>query len=112
MDAEGSNVRRVSFGGNYSDAPAWSPAGDRIVYVSRVENIFDLYVLNLRNNQIVKLTESNARNESPSWSPDGRHIVFASNLSGTSPALRHRLRRGQPAPADFPGEQQAADWSN
>jgi len=82
MDAEGSNVRRVSFGGTYHDAPAWSPTGDRIVYVSRVENIFDLYVLNLRNNQIVKLTESNARNESPSWSSDGRHIVFTSNLSG------------------------------
>ena len=83
MDAEGSNVRRVSFGGTYHDAPAWSPTGDRIVYVSRVENIFDLYVLNLRNNQIVKLTESNARNESPSWSSDGRHIVFTSNLSGS-----------------------------
>jgi TolB protein len=82
MDAEGSNVRRVSFGGTYHDAPAWSPTGDRIVYVSRVENIFDLYVLNLRNNQIVKLTESNARNESPSWSSDGRHIVFTSNLGG------------------------------
>jgi TolB protein len=82
MDAEGSNVRRVSFGGTYHDAPAWSPSGDRIVYVSRVENIFDLYLLNLRNNQIVKLTESNARNESPSWSSDGRHIVFTSNLSG------------------------------
>ena len=25
MDAEGSNVRKVSFGGNYHDAPAWSP---------------------------------------------------------------------------------------
>ena len=83
MDAEGSNVRRVSFGGTYHDSPAWSPTGDRIVYVSRVENIFDLYVLNLRTNQITKLTESNARNESPCWSADGRHIAFTSNLSGS-----------------------------
>jgi len=83
MDAEGLNVRKASFGGNYHDAPAWSPTGDRIAYVSRVENIFDIYVLNLRTNQIGKLTESNARNESPSWSPDGRHIVFTSNMSGS-----------------------------
>ncbi len=83
MDAEGLNVRKASFGGNYHDAPAWSPTGDRIAYVSRVENVFDIYVLNLRTNQIGKLTESNARNESPSWSPDGRHIVFASNMSGS-----------------------------
>jgi TolB protein len=83
MDAEGSNVRKVSFGGNYHDAPAWSPTGDRIVFVSRVENFFDLYSLNMRTNQISKLTETNARNETPSWSPDGRHILFASNQSGS-----------------------------
>jgi TolB protein len=83
MDAEGSNVRKVSFGGNYFDSPAWSPTGDRIAYVARVENIFDLYILNLRTNQTTKLTESNARNETPSWSPDGRHLVFTSNMSGS-----------------------------
>jgi TolB protein len=83
MDAEGSNVIRVSFGGStHHDSPAWSPAGNRIVYVARVENVFDLYVLDLRTQQISKLTESNARNESPSWSPDGRHIVFTSNMRG------------------------------
>jgi TolB protein len=83
MDAEGSNVVRVSFGGStHHDSPAWSPAGDRIVYVARVESVFDLYVLDLRTQQISKLTESNARNESPSWSPDGRHIIFTSNMRG------------------------------
>jgi len=55
MDAEGSNVTRVSFGGTYHDAPAWAPTGDRIAYVSRVDQIFDLYVLNLRTKQIIKL---------------------------------------------------------
>jgi TolB protein len=83
MDAEGSNVRRVSFGSSYCDAPAWSPTGDRIAYVSRVDNLFDIYVLNLRTNEISKLTETNARNESPSWSPDGRHLIITSNMSGS-----------------------------
>jgi TolB protein len=83
MDAEGSNVRKASFGGNYHDSPAWAPTSDRIAFVSRVDNTFDIYILNLRTNQITKLTENNVRNESPSWSPDGRHVVFASNLSGS-----------------------------
>jgi TolB protein len=83
MDAEGSNVRRRSFGGTYHDGPAWSPTGDRVAYVSRVEAVFDLYVLNLRTDQIIKLTEGYSRNESPCWSPDGRHIIFSSNRIGT-----------------------------
>lgn len=112
MDAEGSNVRRVSFGGTYHDAPAWSPTGDRIVYVSRVENIFDLYVLNLRNNQIVKLTESNARNESPSWSSDGRHIVFTSNLGGLLQLYAIDYDGANLRRLTSQGNNKLPDWSN
>lgn len=83
MDAEGANVRKVSFGGNYHDAPVWSPWGDQLAFVSRVDNTFDLYLLNLRRNEVSKLTEARALNESPSWSPDGRHLVFSSNMSGS-----------------------------
>jgi TolB protein len=102
----------VSFGGNYCDAPAWSPVGDRIVYVSRVENIFDLYVLNLRNNQIIKLTESNARNETPSWSPDGLHIVFASNLSGSSQVYQIDYDGANLRKLTSQGNNKLPDWSN
>lgn len=112
MDAEGSNVRRVSFGGNYHDAPAWSPAGDRIVYVARVDNIFDLYVLNLRTQQITKLTESNARNESPSWSPDGRHIVFSSNLSGSIQIYTIDYDGANLRCLTSKGDNKLPDWSN
>ena len=85
MDREGSNVRRVSFGGStHHDAPAWAPTGDRIVYVSRVEAVFDMYILDLRSNEISKLTEGYARNEFPCWSPDGRHVVYQSNRAGST----------------------------
>jgi len=112
MDAEGSNVRRVSFGGSsYLDSPAWSPVGDKIVFVARVENVFDLYVLNIRTNQIAKLTESNARNESPSWSADGRHVVFTSNMKGglqlfSIDADAQNLRQ-----LTTKGENKLPDWS-
>jgi TolB protein len=111
MDAEGSNVRRVSFGGTYHDSPVWSPAGDRIAYVSRVDQVFDLYILNLRTNQITKLTESNARNESPSWSPDGRHLVFASSLAGKVQVYCVDYDGTNLRPLTSKGTNKLPDWS-
>ncbi len=112
MDAEGANVRKTSFGGSYHDSPAWSPWGDQLVFVSRVDKIFDLYLLNIRTNQMTKLTESNARNESPSWSLDGRHLVFSSNMSGSVQLYSidydgQNLRR-----LTNRGENKLPNWSN
>jgi TolB protein len=113
MDAEGSNVQRVSFGGStHCDSPAWSPAGDRIVYIARVENIFDLYILNLRTQQISKLTESNARNESPSWSSDGRHIVFTSNMKGGLQLFSIDYDGANLHQLTTKGQNSWPDWSN
>jgi TolB protein len=113
MDAEGSNVQRVSFGGStHCDSPAWSPAGDRIVYIARVENIFDLYILNLRTQQISKLTESNARNESPSWSSDGRHIVFTSNMKGGLQLFSIDYDGANLRQLTTKGQNSWPDWSN
>ncbi|MDP2915945.1 MAG: Tol-Pal system beta propeller repeat protein TolB [Candidatus Aminicenantes bacterium] len=112
MDAEGSNVVRVSFGGStHHDSPAWSPAGDRIVYVARVDNIFDLYVLDLRSQQISKLTESKTMNESPSWSPDGRHIVFKSNMKGGLQLFTIDYDGAGLRQLTFKGQNTWPDWS-
>ena len=82
MDSEGTNVRRITYEGSYYDSPAWAPDGTRIAYVSRIENRFDIYIYNLKNNEMTKLTENAGRNENPSWSPDCRHLVFSSNRTG------------------------------
>ena len=114
MDAEGGNVTRISTfaGSNYYDSPAWSPAGERIVFVARVDNIFDLYVLNLRSQQMMKLTESNARNESPSWSPDGRHIVFKSNMKGVEQIYAVDYDGANLRPLTSRGKNTWPDWGN
>ena len=73
--------RSRSWTGTRTSSPSLTKR--RIAFVSRVENTYDIYVLNLRTNQISKPTENKVFTESPSWSPDGRHVVFASNLSGS-----------------------------
>ena len=80
--------------------------------MSRVEAVFDLYVLDLRSNQIIKLTEGYSRNESPCWSPDGRHLIFSSNRNTNTVQIYsidydgRNLRR-----LTSKGENKLSDWA-
>ena len=63
--------------------PVWSPAGQRIAFVSNRDNSFgDVFVMNADGSDQVNLTNSRSYDFTPSWSPDGNRIAFASNRSG------------------------------
>jgi TolB protein len=110
MDAEGTNIRRITFEGTYHDSPSWSPDGTRIAFVSRVEYRFDIYVYNLKNNSIIKLTEKAGRNENPSWSPDGRHLVFSSTRGGNYQLYLMDYDGSNVRQITFKGENKMAEW--
>jgi TolB protein len=88
MDADGSNVQRVTDQG-YAVSPSWSPNGLLLAfawnrsYGPGVVGGWDIYIMDVASHQIVQLTHDSGRNDFPSWSPDGRHIVFQSTRSGT-----------------------------
>ena len=84
MNVDGSQVRRISFKGNYNTEPEWSPRGDRIVFTGRVTDgsSIDIVTVNPDGSDLRRLTGGQRRNESPTWSPDGRNIAFSSDRSG------------------------------
>ena len=83
MDTEGTNLRRLTFEGDYNDGAAWHPEGSQIVYATRRQGIFQIAVTDVVTLETHILTSGFGNKEDPQFAPDGRHIVFTSNHTGT-----------------------------
>ena len=84
MTAEGTEVKRLTFKGNYNQTPDWSPRGDLIAFTARDErNAFDLFTVNVGTGEIRRLTQDEGNNEEPAFSPNGRLILFSSDRTGS-----------------------------
>ena len=61
-------------------SPAWSPGGDRIAFSAlTLGGISDLYLLELRSGELVRVTEDPYEDLDPTWLPDGGSLVFSSD---------------------------------
>ncbi|RJQ39928.1 MAG: DUF5050 domain-containing protein [Dehalococcoidia bacterium] len=82
MDADGSNLVRLTDNSAYDDYPAWSPDGSKIVFVSDRDGNNEIYVMNADGSNQRRLTNSPESDTFPVWSPDGTKILFQSDRSG------------------------------
>jgi hypothetical protein len=80
--ADSGERRRLTTGGG-DGQPAWSPDGKRIVFISKDDGNFELYVINRDGSGKVRLTDEVHSDGLPVWSPDGGWIAFRSDRSGT-----------------------------
>nr|WP_295902475.1 translocation protein TolB [uncultured Bdellovibrio sp.] len=87
-NADGSNVKRITFAGVFNSSPAWSPDGKKIAFSGQSDNNFDIFVMNADGTGMIRLTSAKkpngkmASNEDPSFSPDGRFVMYTSNRTG------------------------------
>lgn len=79
---DGTVVKKVSAGGMNTD-PDFSPAGDKIVYVSNKDGDDELYLYDLPTGKTEQLTSNGYQDYAPSFSPDGREIAYVSDMDQT-----------------------------
>ncbi len=84
MNADGSNVQRITDGDGIDSWPVWSPDGKRIAFVSNRTGNYEIYLMNADGSTIKNLTNNAAQDTSPTWSPDGKKIAFVSTRDGGS----------------------------
>jgi TolB protein len=79
MGRDGTGVRELIAGSD----PAWSPDGGSIAFAGADDlgNV-DIYVLDARGGEAVRLSDAPGRDSVPTWSPDGRRIAFTSWRDG------------------------------
>lgn len=63
-------------------APAISPSGRQIAFMSRRDGNWNIYVVNSDGTGLKQLTDDPADDGLPTWSPDGKVIAFVSNRGG------------------------------
>jgi Tol biopolymer transport system component len=60
-------------------APAWAPDDTAIAFSGQRGGLTDLYVFDLQQNQLRRLTSDAFADLQPAWSPDGRRLAFATD---------------------------------
>ena len=78
MDVDGNNLLQLSDHPASDKAPACSPDGRRIAFISERGLTSDLYVMDSDGNNVIRLTRDNFFEARASWSPDGTRIAFSS----------------------------------
>ena len=73
MDADGNNKRLLTGEGAH---PTWSPDSKRIAFISTVDVINHVFVMDADGRNRMQLTHDFVRKRLPSWSHDGRRIAY------------------------------------
>ncbi len=78
MDADGSNVQRLTHREGFDAASDWSPDGKRITFMSARDGKREIYLMDADGSNVRRLTFDNRAAARSRWSPDGKKIAFMS----------------------------------
>ncbi|NIM94493.1 MAG: hypothetical protein GTO18_12395 [Anaerolineales bacterium] len=78
IDADGSNLHRLTNNSVLDVYPAWSPDGSRIAFVSERDGVMNIYTMKVNGTEVIQITDHPSPESRPAWSPDGKQLAFHS----------------------------------
>ena len=84
MDADGTNVRRLTDVGGYDGGPFFSADGRRICWRRFAENgaTAEVYSMSTDGSDVKRLTDIGAMSWAPYFHPSGKYLIFTTNKHG------------------------------
>ncbi len=76
VNADGTDLRRLTNYGVYTAEGVLSPDGKRIVFTSLKDGDLEIYTMNVDGSDVRRLTHTPGYDGGPWWSPDGTQIVY------------------------------------
>jgi dipeptidyl aminopeptidase/acylaminoacyl peptidase len=91
IDTAGTRLRELTIGPWRDSAPAWSPDGKRIAFLSDRDGSTQIHVMWVDTREILQLTRVERTPSNFEWSPDGKWILYTAFLPDETPILPVQL---------------------
>lgn len=97
MDADGTDVRKLTRNRRNDYTPALSPDGQQVAYVSEMKD-FDqeIFIKKIDRTGKIRVTRFNTYDQDPDWSPDGTMLAFEMDSLDGSDAVVMRIGSHRP----------------
>lgn len=101
INTDGSGHQPLTTGIRNDSSPRWSPAGDRVIYLSNLDDSTQIYCRWIETGDTARLTNLTASPSEMVWSPDGRSIAFSMLLEKKSDPF-----------VKLPAKPEGAEWAD
>jgi len=111
MNADGTEVRRLTEDAAIDAEPDWSPDGRFLAFASGSDGDLEIFLMDSNGHHARQLTHNSANDSQADWSPDGSKLAFTSDRDGNTEIYVMDADGSQQANlTDNPAEDERPDW--